>query len=209
MVADVKYTAAPKLCKLTGNATVDQGSRISWWVMVNSPASQYRYAQVGYLRSGNGSNAAIFTEYNDGTKTDFNTVPQTSWRLDFYTPDPVDGSVHALAVGLNSGGNRLNMTFDGQVLMTTPFDPRVAWPGTWNGQVFAETHDLGDDVPGGKYTPTTFRNIRYWSTYGWGNQVAIVPRSSSADYRNAWAGIDGMDVWTERIDPGCPTCGQG
>lgn len=132
----------------------------SLWTMVASGGSLQGYAQAGYGVDWRGGNPVAFTEYNDGACTDLTPANCVSphWVRKTYSGIwTVAGGTHRYTVkqiySASAGHYVMQMFIDGQLKDQTTWNPEDVWQTPWEAQWAAETHDLGDDIPGSEASP--------------------------------------------------------
>lgn len=161
----------------------------SVWVMISSSPEIGGYAQVGYGKRTGQASPVYFLEFKKNYQTQ-------RVRTEYYH---VSG-VHTYQVQYLPTQGRLCMYYDGVLLRCADFDPIVAWGSGWRPLWDAETHDLGDDVPGTALAPVYFSNLRIQKTRG-GSYVSpsgLTISSDSSRYRVAWDTSDiKFHIWTQ------------
>jgi hypothetical protein len=169
------------------------GSAASAWVML-AGGSHGQYAQVGYLKLGGfDSIPQYFTEYNDGSST------PPGYNRSYYgaiTP----GQIHSYFVSYQPSTGHIALGIDGVTRSITPWGADTSWSPGWKAEVFGETWNLGDDVPGTASAPTNFGNILTKNcrscgaaTPTWSQKV-----SQSSAYKQSWINNGNFTIWTQR-----------
>jgi hypothetical protein len=183
----------PSLC-----APADGTTGSSDWVMVGDTSSTLMYAQAGYIQLPGRSLPTIFTEYDDGTRTDGATSTDAHWKRTLFVPDPALHSTAKFAVGLSYDGKAMNMLVNDQLVTTTPFDPHATWGPQWMGEFLGEGWDAGDDVPGTSAARARFTQMNLWDTVGgYGRPIVERAQTTGTWYYNSTTAA-GIDIWTDR-----------
>ncbi len=138
-----------------------------------------------------------FTEYNDGTST------PPGWNRTFWPGIWSPFSTrHSYIVSLSYSTGHVSMTVDGSTKATTPWGADSTWSPGWTGQVFGETLNLGDDVPGTASAKTSFASIQVITCRSCSpsNPSWAIPLGSAASYyKYEWvSNPTAFNVWTQR-----------
>jgi hypothetical protein len=188
----------------------DSTSASSDWVMV-TPATPDEYAQAGYFRDKNLSDAEWFTEYNDGTGHDGGTMSTAHWFRRILFCNCAEGNADQFRVQQTPNNTALQMIINNTVYDTTPWNPHTAW-GTdaWEAQYLGEVWDPGDDMPGMSTAKAGFRTLRTLSGGSWSQPTIYSMNEDSGNYHQelvltSTGSIQGFNIWTAR--PAAPSTG--
>lgn len=163
----------------------------AWLMIAGGGASEY--AQIGFARVGGMSSTMRFTEYNDGS----NVAP--GWARGWYSGFSA-GSNHSYVVSYSFTTGRISMTVDGSTKATTPWGADTSWSPGWEGQVFGETWNTGDDVPGTASARTNFGSllIRTCRSCSLVTPSWTMAGSDLSYYQQSWSNNGNFSVWTQR-----------
>lgn len=162
------------------------------WVML-AGGGKYDYAQIGYAREAQMTYEKTFTEWS---------LSSTNWDRKYYNGYWSAGSDKSYLVEYNftDGTVRMALAGGGNVLDTSP-SVEGHWSPGWVGQVFGETWDLSDNVPGTASNPASFTIVRVLDCRGCSYTLpqSWYPDDGPAAYKFAWTNEPGaFDIWTNR-----------
>jgi hypothetical protein len=146
-----------------------------------------RWAQLGWFKSK--INGGV-THRESGLE--FNT-PQSGNQFEWFGPEPVNNSTH-YQIQKADGINRYDFFMKGN------------WVASWNGvvnqtnyQVFGETHDKEDQLPGGVLNPVRFRNTSYFTGYYSSHIVNSAPNPDTL-FGMAHPSSGRYDIWDRKCN---------
>jgi len=180
------------LCLDPGNT--DNDSAASIWVMV-AGWNAFEYAQVGYARIAGMAAPQAFIEYNDGE----NVAP--GWARIFLPGIWADAAQHTYVVDYSGITGKLYFSIDGLNKGSMPWSPDFEWSTPWEGQFYAETWDLGDDVPGvaGARADWSLLAVQIAEPGTWVNPEGEQLTSDLTAYKNGWTvWPTAFQTWTQR-----------
>ncbi len=184
-------TREPLTC---GNGNV---STSSIWVMLAAGLTTQdggMFAQSGYLKWAGG-----FVKFSEWGQNINNVDPPQLYGA------PTPGN-HSYQVRYSPGKHRVNMWIDLVRVDETPFDAALPPPDGWGAQPWsrqylAETHDLGDDIPGTNGDRAIFSAMQYQSCGGcnWVPPAGIPTQKGGPRYHRRRVDDSTLQVWTDPL----------
>lgn len=204
--ASIEYNN-PDLC---GSDANDHGFSTIWSMVTALPvdsAGKQSYAQAGYYQAGaaaGGYNTGIWRwgRYTPKCFAHGNCAPGDVGFRNLYSGHP-DGTKEFYSVYRLASTGHVVMYAGSDYLGETTYDPTGDWQPAWQAQLFGETHDHGDDVPGTDSDRTTMDYLQYYNSSGGINFLSSVTGATTSgtryhrDVYNSSVGGKGVNVWTD------------
>ena len=181
-----EYGASAVISSGAGALCGTAWSRSEDWVMLAGQGSTTRYAQSGQVRNAGTNSPVYFAEYNnDFGKAVYKAIGNT------------DTNSHSYYEVYNFAPGNVTMWKDGTSILTTNFDPIIAWGGMVP-EFFGETHDSGDDMPGGFFIPAQYSSMSMVTsrTSGWVSTTQLTSRNTNSARYAEGVGTSSMNIWT-------------
>lgn len=146
------------------------------WTMITSN-NLTGWTQSGYIWRQGISGSYLFAQANKNASSTpstvyYNSAPSNAVYYELY--DFSSGNMDLVANGIN--------------LITSSFDPGLAWSAPWVPEWVGEVHYQGDDVPGTSSSPTYFSNLGIKTSRGGSvvNPSGITLSTSNTNFGVAW-----------------------
>jgi hypothetical protein len=152
-------------------------SEVSAWNMLNNGGS--KWSQVGWLKDNDGSRWT-FIQWTDNTG---------HWFTNFYSPSAL-GSTPNYQTIYNVETTDWIWEKNSQVLHTA----NALWaPATI--QIYGETHNRADQMPGGFNNHNTFKEAHYTFGAGWLNMASAAGVNDGAIYGAVKVNNEWYEIW--------------